>query len=71
MKNTRSITSVSSLFVWTLTIMSLVLCFIGNEKFSAYLNLDIITFTLLAVSLVLILLNQINSYLNDNDMKNG
>jgi hypothetical protein len=64
MKDSARNSKLSSIFAWPLTIMGLGLCFIQDNQISAYLNLDMFATILLIISLILILINQIESYLN-------
>jgi hypothetical protein len=64
MKDSARNSKISSLSVWPLTIMGLGLCFIQDNQISAYLNFDMFATILLIISLILILINQIDSYLN-------
>jgi hypothetical protein len=69
MKDAARNSKLSSIFAWPLTIMGLRLCFIQDNQISTYLNLDIFTTILLIISLNLILINQIASYLNIEETK--
>lgn len=69
MKDARRNSKLSSIFAWPLTIMGLGLCFIKDDQISAYLNFDIFATILLIISLILILINQIDSYLNIEETK--
>lgn len=69
MKDAARNCKLSSIFAWPLTIMGLGLCFIQDNQISTYLNLDIFTTILLIISLNLILINQIASYLNIEETK--
>ena len=64
MKDSARNSKPSSIFAWPLTIMGLGLCFIQDNQISAYLNFDIFTTIFLIISLIIILINQIDSYLN-------
>jgi hypothetical protein len=69
MKDAARHSKLSSIFAWPLTIMGLGLCFIQDNQISTYLNLDIFATILLIISLNLILINQIASYLNIEETK--
>ena len=69
MKDAARNSRLSSIFAWPLTIMGLGLCFIQDNQISTYLNFDIFATILLIISLNLILINQIASYLNIEETK--
>jgi len=69
MKDAARHSKLSSIFAWPLTIMGLGLCFIQDNQISAYLNFDMFATILLIISLNLILINQIASYLNIEETK--
>ena len=69
MKDAARNSRLSSIFAWPLTIMGLGFCFIRDNQISSYLNFDIFATILLMISLILILINQIASYLNIEETK--
>jgi hypothetical protein len=69
MKDAARNSKLSSIFAWPLTIMGLGPCFIQDNQISTYLNFDIFATILLIISLNLILINQIASYLNIEETK--
>ena len=69
MKDAARNSRLSLIFAWPLTIMGLGLCFIQDNQISTYLNFDIFATILLIISLILILINQIASYLNIEETK--
>jgi len=67
MKKSGSRPSALSLAVWPLTAMGLAFCLIKNEQVSAYLNFDIITISLLVISIILIFINHISIYMKSDE----
>ena len=67
MKKTDSRPSALSLLAWPLMAMGLAFCHIKNEQVSAYLNFDIITISLLVISIILIFINYISIYMKSDE----